>query len=211
MRFSLLLPLCLYSGLANALWTGVSMEIGNYDADWVFAGEAREAQISTINFQIEEKTTSELRVGASIGYLDLRLVADTAAQTKKFNGEYIGVYLRLPVRISDSLSLHGQLGFRYNSGNESGTDIRTGIDWTESSLLLGLGLRFASLRIMPFAVYQDIDGDINDDDGTLIFELDEAMSSGVRFDYFVEDSAFIRLEFVSGGRAGGYLTFARQY
>ncbi|MDH3388610.1 MAG: hypothetical protein OEN02_11955, partial [Gammaproteobacteria bacterium] len=168
-RFSFLLPLCLYSGLANAFWTGVSMEIGNYDADWVFAGDRREAQITTINFQIEEKTTSELRVGATIGYLDLRLVADTAADTKKFSGQYIGVYLRQPAHITDSLSLHGQLSFRYNSGNENGTDIRTDIDWAESSLLLGLSLRISNLRIMPFALYQDIDGDINDDDATLIF------------------------------------------
>ena len=210
-QFKLLILLCLYSSLANAFWTGVSLELGNYDSDWTFDSDTRAAQINTIDLQIEEKTTSELRVGASIGYIDLRLVADTVAQTKKFDGQYIGVFLRQPVRINDRFSLHGLLSFRYASGSESGTDILNNIDWTESSIQLGLSLRLSSLRIMPFATYQDIDGDISDDAGTAIFEMDEASSRGVRFDYFIEDSAFIRLQFISGGQAGGYLSFARRY
>ena len=41
--------------------------------------------------------------------------------------------------------------------------------------------------------------------------MDEALSHGLRFDYFVEETAFIRFEIVSGGFAGGYLNFVRRY
>jgi hypothetical protein len=67
-----LLPLLFFSSLAVADWTGVSFEIGNYDADWEFERDTREAQVSEISFQIEERTGSGLAVGASIGYFDLR-------------------------------------------------------------------------------------------------------------------------------------------
>jgi len=212
LRFSLLLLLC-YSGLANAQWTGVSLEIGNFDSDWDFGRDTREAQISEINFQIEEKTESNLTVGASIGYVDLRVVAasDSAAETRKFDGEFISVYLRQPLRINDTISLHGAFSFRYTTGNESGdADERAGIDWTQSVFELGLSLRFRNFRIVPYAAYHDIDGDISDDI-TDVFEMDEALIRGLRFDYFIEDTAFIRFEFVSGGQEGGYLSFVRRY
>jgi len=211
-RFSLLLLLCC-SGLANASWSGVSLELGNFDSDWEFGRDIREAQISEISFQIEEKTESNLTVGASFGYVDLRVIAasDSAAETRKFDGEFIRVYLRQPWRINDTISLHGAFSIRYTTGNESGDgDDRAEIDWTESAFELGLSLRFKNFRIVPYAAYHDIDGDISDDI-TDVFEMDEALIQGVRFDYFVEDTAFIRFEFVSGGQEGGYLNFVRRY
>ena len=100
---------------------------------------------------------------------------------------------------------------RYTNGSESGADDdRAEIEWTQSVVELALGLRLANIRIMPFAAYHDIDGDISDD-RTDVFEADEALISGLRLDYFVEDSAFIRFEFVGGGRQGGYLNFVRRY
>ena len=214
MRYSLAFILVFYAGLANALWTGVAMEMGSADSDWDFSASTREAQISELSFRVEEKTNGELRVGASIGILDMRLLGDTPALTQKFSGEFIGVYLRLPVQLSQRISLHGQLNLGYHSGRESGVadgDNRTYLDWSEYQVQLGLSLRFGNFRIIPYAAYTDIDGDTSDDTMTTIFELDEAQSQGVRFDYYVEESAFIRLEFITGSHAGGYLTFARQY
>jgi hypothetical protein len=208
-----LLPLLFFSSLAVADWTGVSFEIGNYDADWEFERDTREAQVSEISFQIEERTGSGLAVGASIGYFDLRAVADSdsAAETMKFDGEFISIYLRQPLRISEHVSLNAGLSIRYTNGRESGDpDESAEIDWTESAFELGLGIRFGNLRLIPYAAYHNIDGDISDD-GTDVFELEEELIQGLRFDYFVEDSAFIRLEFVSGGAQGGYINFVRRY
>lgn len=211
-RFSLL-PLLFFSTLAVADWTGIALEIGNYDSDWEFERDTREAQISEISFQIEEKTGSGLAVGASIGYVNMRAVAasNSPAETMKFDGEFISVYLRQPVRISEHVFLNAALSFRYTSGSESGDqDEPAEMDWTESAFELGLGMRFGNLRLMPYAAYRDIDGDISDN-GTDVFEVEESLVQGLRFDYFVEDSAFIRLEFVSGGAQGGYINFVRRY
>lgn len=212
MRFSLLL-LLLFSSLASAEWTGVSLEIGETDSDWKFEDDVREAQISEINFQVEEKIDTGLTFGASIGYFDTRVVADSdsAAETMKFDGQYLGLYIRQPLPISKRLSFHGLFSIRYTSGTESGADDdEKNIDWTQSAFELGFNLRFSKLRISPFAIYQDVDGDISGG-GTDVFELDEPMTQGVRFDYFVEDTAFVRFEFVTGGRSGGYLSFVRRY
>lgn len=121
------------------------------------------------------------------------------------------MYLRQALRINDHISLNGAFGIRYTNGSESGADDdRAEIEWTQSVVELGLGLRFAHFRIMPYAAYHDIDGDISDD-GTDVFETDEALIRGLRLDYLVEDSAFIRFEFASGGRQGSYLNFVRRH
>lgn len=213
LRISLVLLLLSHTGLTNAAWSGVSFELGNTDSDWAFEDDTREAQISQISIQIEEKTESKLTVGGSIGYVDLRTVAssDSAAETMKFDGQFISVYLRQPLRFNDHLSLHGAFSFRYTTGSESGdSDDRAGIDWTESVFELGLSLRFANFRVTPYTAYHDIDGDISGD-GTDVFEIDETLTRGLRFDYFVEDTAFIRFEFSSGGVEGGYINFVRRY
>jgi len=213
-RISLLI-LLLFPGLASAFWTGVSLELGNTDSDWRFDSDTREAQISELNFQIEEKTDTDLTVGANIGYFDLRVVADSdsAAQTMKFDGQYLGIYLRQSFDISDHVGLQLLFSVRYTTGNESGVDEdedEADVEWTQSGVEFGVSFRYANLRISPYAAYQDIDGDINGD-STDVFELEDSLTQGIRFDYFVEDSAFIRFEFVTGARNGGYLNFVRRY
>ena len=214
MRFSLLL-LLLFSSLVSAEWTGVALEIGETDSDWKFEDDIREAQVSEINFQIEEKIETGLTFGAISGYFDMRVIADSdsAAETLKFDGQYLGLYIRQPLPISKHVSFHGLFSIRYANGTESGADEEDDekdIDWTQSSFELGLNLRFSRLRIAPYAIYQDVDGDISGG-GTEVFEPDEPLTQGVRFDYFVEDTAFVRFEFVTGGRSGGYLSFVRRY
>ena len=196
---------------ASAEWTGVSMSFGNYDSDWAFSGETREARISEIDFRIEERTQGGLAFGAVIGYMDLRVSEGRDSETQKFDGQYFGIYLRQDYAINDKLSLHGGRGLSYYNGSESGdTGTDADIDWTESELELGIGFRFANLRLMPFARLTDVDGDISNG-GTSTFELEQSDSVGVRFDIFVEPTAFVRIELVSGADEGGYIVFVRRY
>lgn len=213
MRMLLLLVSLAAPAMALASWTGISVKLANIDSDWAFGSETREAQSSELSFQIEERTDSNLSVGAEIGYFDMRVVPkrNSPAQTVKFDGQYLGVYLRQPVRFNDWLSMHGSLGIRYSTGNESGAgEGEAEIDWTSSLFELGLSLRYANFRFTPYAVYQDIDGDISGD-GTDTFEMDEDLIQGIRIDYFTEDTAFIRFDFTTGGTVGGYINFVRRY
>ena len=216
MRFKLLIIIFLYAGLAKADLTGITLELANIDSDWKFDNGLHEAQINSIAFQIEEKTATGLSVGGGIGYFDIRVVGDSNTDTRKFDGEYLQVYLRQEIRISESISLHGLFNYSYNSGSDNSvsdnddTD-RADIDWNEASLQIGASVRFANFGITPFAAYYDIDGDISDSNGTEVFEMDDPVSHGIRFDYYTDPTAFIRIVFQSGGQAGGYLTFARRY
>ncbi len=210
-RFKLLVILFLYAGLAEADLTGVTLELANVDSDWKFDNGVREAQINSIAFQIEEKTATGLSVGGGIGYIDMRVVGDSGTDTRKFDGEYLQIYLRQEIRISESISLHGLFNYSYNSGSDNDETDRADIDWNEASLQIDASVRFANFGITPFAAYYDIDGDISDNNGTEVFEMDDPVSHGIRFDYYLEPTAFIRIVFQSGGQAGGYLTFARRY
>ena len=210
-RFKLLVILFLYAGLAQADWTGVTLELANVDADWKFDSGVREAQINSIAFQIEEETATGLSVGGGIGYLDMRVVGDSSTDTRKFDGEYLQIYLRQEIRISERISLHGLFNYSYNDGRDNREDDRADIDWNEASFQIDASLRFGNFGITPFAAYYDIDGDISDDNGTEFFEMDDPVSHGIRFDYYTEPTAFIRIVFQSGGQSGGYLTFARRY
>ena len=211
MRFKLLVILFLYVGMAKADLTGVTVELANVDADWKFDNGVREAQINSIAFQIEEKTATGLSVGGSFGYLDMRVVGDSSTDTRKFDGEYLQVYLRQEIPISENVSLHALFNYSYNSGRDNKEDDRADIDWNEASLQIDASLRFANFGITPFAAYYDIDGDISDDNGTQVFEMDDPVSHGIRFDYYTDPTAFIRIVFQSGGQSGGYLIFARRY
>ncbi len=210
-RFKLLVILFLYAGLAKADLTGITLELANVDSDWKFDNSVREAQINSIAFQIEEKTATGLSVGGGIGYIDMRVVGDSGTDTRKFDGEYLQIYLRQEIRISESISLHGLFNYSYNSGRDNKENDRADIDWNDASLQIDASVRFANFGITPFAAYYDIDGDISDNNGTEVFEMDDPVSHGIRFDYYTDPTAFIRFVFQSGGRSGGYLTFVRRY
>ena len=187
------------------------MDIADFDSDWKFDSGVREAQITSISFQIEEKFEAGLTVGGGIGYFDMRVRADSSVDAQDFDGQYLELYLRHPFRISDRIELYGRLGYRYYSGDNRGGDERADIDWSETNLQIGAGMRFAHLRVTPFVAYYNIDGDISDDIGTGSFENDDSVSQGVSFDYFVDDSAFIGLEIRTGYQSGGRLSFERRY
>ena len=211
-RFELLLALVLSSSTAHADWTGVFFELADVDSDWVFDSGTREARINKLSFRAEEKTASGLRAGFNLGLFDMRVVADTPDETKKFNGEFLGIFLRLPVPLGKRVMLHGWLDYTYHGGRESGSpEDAANLDWSEAGVGVGVSARFSNLRLMPYVEFGDIDGDIQDDTGTRIFEQDEARSQGLKIDLFLEPSAYIRFEFVDGGHSGGYLTFVREY
>ena len=212
LQCGLLLLLGLQAGIASAEWSGISLHISDMDTDWKFRDGNRTAQTSEISFRIEDRTDGGLAVGAGIGYMDLRVVPDSDIPIRKFDGQFFGIYLRQDYSIMDNLSLHGIFGFRYATGNESGdSDINSDISWSETGLEFGIGFRFVNLRIMPFVAWDNVDGDISGDDGTSVFELEDPLTQGIRFDLYVERTAFVRLEFVDGNRRGGSLVFVRRY
>ncbi len=208
----LLLGGMLLPGSASA-WSGILFEISNFDSDWEVGADTREAQMVELVFRVEDKTASNLAVGAQLGYLELRLVPESGspAETTKFSGDFIGLYLRQPVQFNDWLAMHGMLSLRYNTARESSDDDdRAEVEWTSSLFELGLSLRFGNLRITPYGSYHDVDGDISDA-ATEVFELEDSLIQGIRFDYFIEDTAFIQLAFSTGSSRGGYLNFVRRY
>jgi hypothetical protein len=212
-RFGVLFLLVLYVGLAEAEWTGVAMEIADTSADWKFSDGKRSTHGNSISFLIEEETKGGLVIGGGIGYLVMRVDGDGSTDTNRFDsGEFLQFYLRQDFPISAGVSFHGLLSFRYSQGHENDTDNgRADLEWGQSTVQLGISNRFTNWRIMPFVAYDHVDGDINDDSGTSDFELDDPVSQGIRFDYFLEETAFIRLEAQTGDQEGGLISFFRRY
>ena len=208
MRFSLFVWLCLFTGQAVA-WSGIKLELSETDNLWEFKSGDRETRISYINLQVEDKATTELRVGADFGYMTLRVDAPDPADIDKFDAQYIGIYLRQPFVISQSISLHGMLSYRYHSGTNNIDPID--IDWSEVALQLAASFRISNIDIAPFAVMYHVDGDISEPGSTEVFEGSSESSHGIRFDYYVDPTAFVRLEFRAGEKEGGYLGFARRF
>jgi hypothetical protein len=214
-RFKLLILLCLYTGLAKAEIeadsVGVAMDIANYKSDWQFDSGVREAKITSISFQLEEKLEAGLTVGMGIGYFDMSVRGNSNASPQDLDGQYLEIYLYHPFPVSERISIHGAFDYRYYSGNGNNGGEREDIDWNEVNLQIGVGVRFAHLRVTPFAAYYNVDGDISDDNSTGSFENEDSVSQGVSLDYFVDDTAFIRLEIRSGYQSGGRISFERRY
>ena len=212
MRFSLLL-LMLFScgGAARADLTGVAFEIGDLDADWEFDSGRRAAKTNSLRIQIEERAQTGLSIGAGIAYLSMRVDGAGSAGSTKFEAENLEVYLRQEFPLGESFSLEGLLRYGYYTGRENVDTDRAEIDWSEVGVELGMSVRVNNLRITPFANYTDVDGDISGDNGTEVFELDDPLSYGVRFDIFVERTAFVGIRLQTGSISGGYISFVRRY
>ncbi len=208
----LVITLGLGSTPAAAEWTGVLVDIGESTTDLQFETVQRTMRIDSLNLAIEEKTASPLRVGFSLGVSSIRtanlLPPDNA---QEFDGGHLGFYLRYPQQMGEHMSLQGLFSYRYNSASDSNTSVRSEIEWRETRMQLGLGVKFGTLRITPFIAYRDINGDISNDTSTQIFDSVDSISRGISFDIFVEPTAYIRLQLFSGDEEGGYLTFARVY
>lgn len=211
MRFKLIVLLFLYASLAEAESTGVALDIASYKSDWQFDSGVREAKISSISFQIEEKLEAGLIVGGGIGYFDMSVRGNSNVSAQDFDGQYLEIYMHHPFPVSERISIHGAFAYRYYSGNGHNSDEREDIDWNEVNLKVGVGMRFSHLRIIPFVAYYNVDGDISDDNSTGSFENDDSVSQGISLDYFTDDTAFIRLEIRSGYQAGGRISFERRY
>ena len=198
---------------AHADWTGISASVDEIESDWIFENNKRSADTTRLNLQFEERTRAGLGVGANIGRLTTRISNVSGPRdTVKFDASYFGVYLRYPIQLGEYFTLQSRLGYQYHSG--SGTDSDTTddeIEWREVDLEIGLSGRFANLRITPFAVYSDIDGDISDDTGTNSFENDEDVSAGLSLDIFLDPTSFVRLRFTSGEQDSAALIFAREF
>lgn len=212
MRFKLLilLLLLLQLGLVKAEWGGAVIEIAHYDADWKFDSDVREARITSLSFQLEEKFSTGLRAGGGFGYFDMSLDGNDN-EAEDFDGQYLQLYLRQPWTISETVSLYGLFDYRYNLGDSYGEDNRADLDWNEVSLHIGARLRFSDYRITPFVAYYRIDGDVSGDGGSGNFENDDATTQGIKFDFIVEETGFIRLEARTGYQSGGLLSFGRRY
>lgn len=197
---------------AMAELTGVSVSIEDYSAGWVFQKGQHTSDINRLTLNLEEKTANDLRVGINIGLISLRISENVSpSNTQKFDVSSLGLYLRLPLRLSENFSLQGRFSYRFNSGSDSIDTDSSLIEWYETRLELGFSGQWHTLRFTPFIAYQIVDGDITDSKGTELFELIDQISSGIRFDYFVDPTAYIRFQVSSGARKGFYLVFAREY
>jgi len=208
----LLLVLSGFTGVVKAEWTGVAFEIADTTSGWEFSNGTRETTISSLAFQIEERTASGLSVGGGIGYMTIRIDGNEEVETKKFDGEFFEIYFRKEFSISESFSLEMLLDYGFYGGDENtSSDSRDDISWNQLGFDFSASFQLNNIRIAPFASYTDIDGDISGDDPTEVFTLEDEIGYGLRFDFFTESTAFVRLQLQTGSYDGGYLTFVRRY
>lgn len=197
---------------ANAEWSGVSVSISEVDSDWLFENTRRNAVISRLDLQFEEKTSSGLGVGVNIGQATTRISNHSGPRdTIKFDGRYFGIYLRHSIPMGEILSLQSKLTYQYHSAVQIDSDISNEIETREIGVELGLSGRIGNLRITPFVIYRDVRGDISGDPGTEVFENEASASTGINFDLFVEHDGYIRLRLTSGEQESVSLSFARGF
>lgn len=195
-----------------AAWTGIGAFVGEGDTDWSFNGTVLQASSRNYGFRIEEKTQVDLRVGASAGQLSLTLKdPDNILPTEKFEGQFLSFYLRMPVRLTDHLKLHTDLNYQFNLGEQSGDMDESEIDWTETTVNIGLSLQLGRFSIRPFINFRSVDGDIVSETDTRVYKIEDNQSSGLILDMYVERTAFVRLKMTSSSNSSMFLSFVREY
>ena len=213
LRLTLILLLCCVSLIGRAEWTGVAFEISDVDFDWEFREGVRTAKSNSLRLSFEESTESGLAVGGALGYIDGRIAGTETSGSTKFDAENLLVYLRQDGRIGDSVDLYGLFSYGYYNGRESGGDDPADVEWSETTVELGLGFRVNDIGLTPFVKYSDVDGDISGSDlnRDLSFELEEPLNYGLDINVYTDSTAYIGLRLQTGSQSGGYLSFVRRY
>lgn len=192
--------------------TGIRAIVEESEIDLNFEDGQREARITRLGIEIEQKLQTGSYLGGSFGYLiDVNLRGDSDSESRGFDGEYLEVFLHHPFSVTDNLTFLTRLDYRYNSGNDNDEDDPAEVDWSEVGLQFGLRYRFSHFRLTPYARYNYLDGDVDADSGNESFDIDDPVTGGIHLDYFTEETSFVRLSLESGGYSGFYLTFAAQY
>lgn len=209
-----LMILLLVPGMAAAAWTGIAAFVGEGESDWRFDGDFQKATHRYYGLRIEEKSDVDLRIGASAGQFSLRLRDPLdLSSSEKFDGQFLSIYLRWPINLTDNLKLHSLFNYQFNSANSfSDTGLEDDeIDWTELSLRFGLGLDIGRLSIQPFMLLRSIDGDVTSSGLTQSFELADDQNYGLILDYRLEPNAYIRLASGLQDRNSFYLGLVSEY
>ena len=211
MRISIFLLCVWFSMPASAAWTGIGAFVIQGDADWQLGGNVLQNDFTQYGLRIEEKTEVNLRIGASVGQFDLRLLDQTGSlPLEQYDGQFLSFYLRWPEQLTDSIRLHSLFNYQFYNGQQL-DDQETEINWTEISLELGVSLELGRLSLRPFVDYRYIDGDISGSAPTRLLDLQDAYSSGLILDYYVERTAFVRLRLSDGAYRSFLISLAREF
>ncbi len=193
-------------------WTGISASIGEYDSQWLVDGETRPVTLTRYGLAVEDSTTIGLRVGASMGEFGLRLKSADGSRADDYVGEYLGLRLRWPLRISEVLTFHGDFAYAWQSGRLStGVDNERSIDWSSTRFGFGVQLKLGILGLRPFVAWQQVDGDVYVHGGRRLFEDDGQTLGGIVLDLQVDSSGYLRFTWTSEGGRGLLMSFVRSY
>jgi len=191
-------------------WTGISAFIGEYDSDWRIGNEVRPLTLTRYGIAIEDRASSGLRVGVSIGEFGLRLKNSAATESDDYAGEYLDLRLRWPLQISRMLTLHGDFGYGWHAGRLSDSGDGS-IDWSRARVGMGLQFQMGLLGLRPFIEWRSVDGDVDLGGSRRLFENDAHTRGGLIVDLKVDPSGFVRFTWITEGQSGLMLSFVRAY
>lgn len=196
---------------ADAAWTGIGAFFADGEEQWTVGGGDYIADQRSYGLHVEEKTSLDLRVGASVGQFYTRLVDPNGLrETEKYDGEFLSLYLRWPHRLSDRVKLHSMLDYRFNLGNLSRQD-EVEMDWSVFSLNLGLGVNLGRVSLRPFIEYRRVDGDISGLGPTRLIDSSSQQGGGVVFELLVDAYAYLRVAVHGGVQDMVYFSLVREF
>lgn len=215
-RLLLLFSFLIFTQASWAAWTGIAAFAGQQESGWLLNGQAIDADSRLYGLQVEDRSSVGLYVGARVGKNSLRLenLINTSS-IEKYDVQSLSFYLRWPIPLTDTLSLHTSFNYQFNTGSqyEDDTDpeTETEIDWIETALEIGVSLRLGIISIRPFVEFRSINGEITTPASIRKIELKEDYNSGVLMDIYVERTAFVRLKATFSDSDSLFISFVREY
>jgi len=197
--------------LADEQTTGVALKFASLKSDWKFSDGTRDTKLNSLILSLEQRATAGLTVGGSIGYHNLWIDDKGGGNSTSFDVQNIEIYLRQEHALSESITLQGLLSFAWYTGDQNDNDEDADLDWTQVGAELGANFRQANWGITPFVSYTYLDGDTSGLEDGGDFKLKDQFGQGVRFDIYVDPTAFVGIELRMGSQTGGFLNFVKRY
>lgn len=173
--------------------------------------QSREMDTDYYGLRVEDKTTNGIRIGALGGeFSSLLHRLEVPSEVSRFNGQFLGLYLRWPVKLNQFVSIHSQIEYRYQTAEDNETESRK-LTLNSSRAEAGLRLNVGYLAVMPFVELLSEQGDISQPGDNIFIENDVRSGYGLAVDVLFDATSYIRFVAIDQPQQRYSVSFVRDF
>lgn len=192
-----------------------SLQLEHSESSWQYTTTTLTSKSSKLGVQLEQFMSPRLSGTLYVGFLDLSQPANVLPAAQFSSGYYGGIELSLLLLDLSHLKLDLTGGYAYQDteGIDGGTTVN--FVWYDTYAQLGMSIPLSRqlwLRATGGVLYTDGEQRVSGTGSQLLtYKEDKKENYSAGLEYWLDDSGFIRLDWLGGNRDGFRISFHRGF